>query len=149
VNKRLVLVSILCLLTPSWFTRVAAQRNQSVVDKDSRVVDFEELRYPPLARAARIQGIVVIRVTLDDTGGVKDAEAISGAELLVSDCLTNVKKWRFQPNLQKTAVIVYHFKMPGVSCKSVGSFFMLQGPNFATIVGCEVPVETVQNPTRR
>jgi TonB family protein len=143
-----VLISMVCLLTP-FLSRLAAQRNQSVFDKDIRIVDFEEMKYPPLARAARIQGIVVIRVTLDDTGGVKDAEAISGAELLVRDCLTNAKQWRFQPNPQKTAVIIYHFKMPGGLCKSVPGIFMFRGPNLATIIGCDVSVETARNPTLR
>ena len=138
------LIHILNLLTVCLVGAIAAQGNPTVTDKDIKVVDFEELKYPPIARAARIQGTVVIRVTLDDTGGVKDAEAISGAELLVRDCLTNVKKWRFRPNPQKTAVIIYQFKMPGGECKSVSSLFMFRGPNLATIIGCEVPVETTR-----
>ena len=115
---------------------------QTVLDKDIHVIDFEEMKYPPIARAARIQGIVVIQVTLDDGGAVKDAEAISGAELLVRECLTNAKKWHFQPNSEKTAVIVYHFELPGGECKSVSGLFMFRGPNLATVIGCDVPVET-------
>jgi TonB family protein len=135
-------MSVVCLLTPRWSNRVAAQSDSSVLDKDIRVVDFDELKYPPLARASRIEGIVVVRVTLDDTGGVKDAEAISGRDLLIQDCLTNARKWRFQPNSQKAAVIIYRFEMPGVSCKSVPSLFMFRPRNFVTIIGCDPPVET-------
>jgi hypothetical protein len=83
-----------------------------------------------------------MQVTLDDGGAVKDAEAISGAELLVRECLTNAKKWHFQPNSEKTAVIVYHFELPGGECKSVSGLFMFRGPNLATVIGCDVPVET-------
>jgi|SRR5581483_6130749 len=100
------------------------------------------MKYPPLARAARIQGTVVVRVILEDAGTVKEAEPISGAELLIPDCLTNVKKWRFRPNPRKTAVIVYEFRMPGGECNSVSGLFMFRGPNLATIIGCDVPVQT-------
>ena len=121
-----------------------AQSNPTISSRDSRVVDFEDMRYPPLARTARIQGVVVIRVTLDDAGRVKNADALSGPALLVEDSLANVRKWRFQPNPEKSAVAVYHFEMPGAACKSVASFFMLQGNNLATIIGCEVPVQTAR-----
>ena len=86
----------------------------------------------------RIQGVVVVRVRLDDAGGVTDAVALSGADALVRDCLENVKKWRFEPNAQKSAVVIYKFGMPGGECKSAPSMFMLERPNFAKVIGCDV-----------
>ena len=115
-----------------------------VPDKDIRVIDFEELQYPLMARAARIQGVVVIRVKLDRNGNVTGSEAISGAELLARVCLENAKKWRFQPNPEGAAVIIYHFSMPGGICKSASSLFIFSAPNIATIIGCDVPVSTTE-----
>jgi TonB family protein len=138
------LVCLTGLLTVGTVGHSVAQHDQAIADKDIRVLDFEEMRYPPIARAARIQGVVVMYVTLDESGRVKQARAISGADLLVRDCLPNVKKWRFQPNDQRSAVVVYHFEMPGAECKSASSFFMFRGPNLATIIGCDVPVQTTR-----
>jgi len=117
---------------------VAGQGDQIVLGKDVRVLAYEELNYPPLARSQRIQGVVVVRVRLDDAGGVTDAVALSGVEALVRDCLENVKKWRFEPNAHKSAVVVYKFGMPGGECKSAPSMFMLERPNFAKVIGCDV-----------
>lgn len=121
-----------------------AQRQVPVIVTGELLTSRTRVEISPIARAARIQGTVVMRLTLDDTGGVKDADAITGAELLVRDCLINAKKWRFRPNAQRTAVIIYQFTMPGGECKSVSGIFMFKGPNRATIIGCDVPVETAR-----
>lgn len=144
MKNAFTVVPMLMLLTISLTHPIAAQNRQSATDRDVRVIDFEELKYPPLARAARIQGIVVVRVSLDDKGGVRDAEVVSGVDLLSRDCLANVHKWRFQPNAQKTAVVIYSFTMPGGECRSVSGLFMFKGPNLATIIGCDVPVDTTR-----
>jgi hypothetical protein len=78
----------------------------------------------------------VVRVTLDEQGTVLDAKAISGSDTLIPYCLTNVKKWHFQPHAAKTAVIVFNFRMPEGQRKSPGSLFAFQQPNFATVIGC-------------
>jgi hypothetical protein len=59
--------------------------------------------------------------------------AISGQDVLIPVCLANVKRWRFQPNAENAAVIVYNFRMIEGSSKSGASQFIFQGPNFATI----------------
>jgi len=119
----------------------SAQVEPTVDDRDMRVVHFEELRYPQLARSAHVEGLVVVRVKLNDQGGVTDAIAISGAAVLVHECLTNAKKWTFQPNAQHSAVIVYRFTLPKADCASVTSFFMLEGVNLANITACPLTVE--------
>ena len=129
----------MCLLVMVSLTVVCAQQDSTVNDKDMVVSDFEEIGYPPLARQTRTQGIVVVRVRLGKTGAVTDATALSGSNLLIPASVANAKKWRFQPNAQETAIIVYNFRTPQVGCN--GSFSMLQAPNFVTIIGCDVPVE--------
>jgi TonB family protein len=123
---------------------VRAQQTETVSDSDIKVAEFAELPYPQIARTARLGGVVVIRVKLDDEGRVTDAVAISGLEIFVRDCLTNAKKWRFQPNSRKAAVIVYNFAMPGGLCKSASSFFMFRSSNIAMITGCDETVQTAK-----
>jgi TonB family protein len=135
---RKILVAM-CLVGMVSLTVVHAQQDTSVNDKDMIVSDFEDIGYPPLARQTRTQGVVVIRVRLGKSGAVTDAVALSGSDLLMPASAANAKKWRFQPNAQATAIIVYNFRTPQVACKS--SFSMLQAPNFVTIIGCDVPVE--------
>jgi TonB family protein len=53
--------------------------------------------YPPLARAARVQGTVVLKVTISKTGDVQKVSLISGHPLLVSAAIDAVKHWKFRP----------------------------------------------------
>ena len=105
------------------------------------VAKYEELAYPKGGRAARIQGVVVVRAKLDDDGNVVEARAVSGKEVFLSDCIANAKKWRFRPNAHKAAVIVYNFRLTDGISKSGCDHFMLEAPNFATITTCPVEIQ--------
>jgi protein TonB len=52
--------------------------------------------YPDLARAARIQGLVVIECTIDPSGRVVDARVITGHPLLQNAALDAVRQWRYK-----------------------------------------------------
>ena len=119
---------------------LAAQDEAPIDDKDIKVVHFEELRYPPVAHAARIEGAVVIRVSLDSRGNVVKAAAISGKEPLIDYSLANVKMWKFQPNARSMAVIVYRFAISLEACAPDFRSFMLEG-NVATIMACPGTVQ--------
>ncbi|HTV60669.1 MAG TPA: energy transducer TonB [Verrucomicrobiae bacterium] len=138
VGKLLLLIAI---LVAGYLHGLNAQDVGTVNDKDIKIVHFEELKYPTFARAAHIEGAVVVRVFLDGQGNAVKAIAISGKDALITDSIANARKWKFQPNTQRTAVIVYIFTLPTAACGSVTSIFMLQGANIATITGCPAPVE--------
>jgi TonB family protein len=53
--------------------------------------------YPPLAQAARIEGIVKIKISINEKGEVVDATALSGHEMLKHAAVENVKAWKFTP----------------------------------------------------
>jgi TonB family protein len=55
--------------------------------------------YPPLARQARIQGIVVLKVILNTSGDVESLQLISGHPMLAPAAITAVKQWKYQPFL--------------------------------------------------
>jgi TonB family protein len=56
-----------------------------------------EPEYPPLARAARISGLVVVEVTVDEAGLVTSARAISGHPLLKDAAVNAARQWQFSP----------------------------------------------------
>jgi protein TonB len=58
-----------------------------------------EPTYPPLARAARIQGDVVLSAVIDTNGQIQNLQLVSGHPMLVPAALTAVKAWRYKPYL--------------------------------------------------
>jgi protein TonB len=55
--------------------------------------------YPPLAKQARIQGVVHLSAVIGKDGTIKDLQLISGHPLLVQAALDAVKQWVYQPTL--------------------------------------------------
>jgi len=55
--------------------------------------------YPPLARQARIQGTVTLRVVISKSGDVLNIRLISGHPLLAPASIEAVKQWKYQPYL--------------------------------------------------
>jgi TonB family protein len=55
--------------------------------------------YPPLAKQARIQGIVHLTTTIGADGAVQNLEVISGHPLLVPAAMEAVKQWLYKPTL--------------------------------------------------
>lgn len=114
-----------------------AQQRQTVNDEELSVSSFEEMVYPALARAAGRQGAVVVEVRLDDGGYVVSAKAISGSKMLIPDTLSNVRRWRFHPNPEKTAVVIYEFHLVEGRCNAGrNGLFVLREPNIAIVTTC-------------
>jgi hypothetical protein len=123
---------------------VVAGFGQEPEDKPLRqvLISFEDLDYPTIARAVNQQGIVVVDVKLDDEGTPMTASALTGPELLVSAATTNATKWRFKPNAQRRAIIVYDFSIDSGACHDRSrSLFLLKHPNFAKIESCMNVIE--------
>jgi protein TonB len=55
--------------------------------------------YPPLAKMARIQGVVKLQAIISKDGTIQDLKVISGHPLLVKAALDAVSRWRYQPTL--------------------------------------------------
>jgi TonB family protein len=75
--------------------------------------------YPPLARAAKVTGTVVVEVTVDQTGNVIAARAISGHALLRDAAVEAARKWKFKPAklsgapVQMIGPIIFKFALDG------------------------------------
>jgi protein TonB len=55
--------------------------------------------YPPAAKAAKVQGTVVLKVKIGKAGDVQRVKLVSGHPLLVSAAIDAVKRWKFKPYL--------------------------------------------------
>ncbi|MGC2621534.1 MAG: energy transducer TonB [Acidobacteriaceae bacterium] len=55
------------------------------------------LAYPAIAAAARIQGTVVVQITVDSSGNVVETKVISGPPMLQQAALDCVKQWKYRP----------------------------------------------------
>ena len=55
--------------------------------------------YPALARASRVQGIVIIEATIDSRGNVESARVLRSVALLDQAALDAVRQWKFTPTL--------------------------------------------------
>jgi TonB family protein len=55
--------------------------------------------YPPLAKEARVQGMVRLNAVIAKDGTVRDLQILSGHPLLVPAAVEAVKQWRYQTTL--------------------------------------------------
>ena len=65
--------------------------------------------YPPLARQARTQGVVILEVTIGEDGKVKAVKVLKSLALLEGAAIEAVKQWEFKPtsvNGKPSAVIM-------------------------------------------
>ncbi len=58
-----------------------------------------EPAYPPLAKQARIQGVVVLTAIIGKDGNVQNLQLVSGHPLLAPAAIEAVKQWRYKPFL--------------------------------------------------
>ena len=56
-------------------------------------------QYPAIAKAARIQGTVVLQATISKTGGIENLRVVSGPPMLQQAAMDAVRSWRYRPYL--------------------------------------------------
>jgi TonB family protein len=79
-------------------SNTAAAAQPAVVDyKTLEVIHSQEAGYPRAAKRAGIQGEVVVRVAVSETGNIEDAEVVSGDPLLADAAIKAAKKIKFKP----------------------------------------------------
>jgi protein TonB len=55
--------------------------------------------YPPIAKAARVQGTVVLQATISKTGTIEGLHVLSGPAMLQGAAMDAVRSWRYRPYL--------------------------------------------------
>jgi TonB family protein len=84
------------LLTASAFTQATATR-VSPDEAAQHIAQAPKPPYPPLAEQARIQGNVILEVSIGETGAVGSIRLVRGHPLLAPAAIEAVKKWTYQP----------------------------------------------------
>ncbi|HEY0077008.1 MAG TPA: energy transducer TonB [Pyrinomonadaceae bacterium] len=64
---------------------------------DHRAIEKPAPRYPPIAKSAKVSGTVVVQVTVDETGRVESAYAVTGHPLLQSSAVAAARQARLSP----------------------------------------------------
>lgn len=55
--------------------------------------------YPPIARQARIQGMVVLEAQISKDGKIESLQLVSGHPILAAAAIDAVRQWRYSPYL--------------------------------------------------
>lgn len=82
---------------------------------NGKAISLPKPAYPPIARAARASGTVVVQVLIDENGNVVSAKAVSGHPLLQAVAVSAARQARFSPTklsgqpVKVTGVIQYNF----------------------------------------
>lgn len=120
---RLVLAALcVSLLGQISFAQITSNP-YTVSESDARqhLLQHEEAQYPPIAKAARVQGDVLIGLVISEGGQVTSERVVSGPAMLQQAAMDAVKKWRFTPFqvngvptlAATTLTIPFHIDKPG------------------------------------
>jgi protein TonB len=66
---------------------------------DGMVIDRITPVYPPIARAAGVQGTVVLEATISTSGTIKNLRVVAGPLMLQQAAIDAVSRWRYRPYL--------------------------------------------------
>ena len=82
---------------------------------NGKAISLPKPAYPPIAKAAHASGTVAVQVTIDESGKVISAHAVSGHPLLQASAVQAAYQARFAPTqlsgqpVKVTGVIQYNF----------------------------------------
>lgn len=100
-------------LTVSLVAVFVALTSLGVCQSTPQVRHIESPTYPNLARTAHVEGIVKVRLHLDETGKVTSLDMLSGPPLLREAVETKAKKWIFVPRTGDSLEISFEFHLIG------------------------------------
>jgi TonB family protein len=95
VASFLLLIALTSLALSQTHTEVRVDENVMSVHLLKRVPPV----YPPLARQARIQGTVILKVLINKSGEVANIQLVSGHPMLAPAAIEAVKQWKYDPYL--------------------------------------------------
>jgi protein TonB len=85
--------------TPTAVPKVATPQRVRVSQGVSQGLLIHQVKptYPPLARQARIQGVVVLQAVIGKDGNIQNLKVVSGHPMLAPSALEAVKQWKYKP----------------------------------------------------
>ena len=66
---------------------------------DGALISRSDPIYPEIAKAAHVQGAVVLHAVISKTGDVENLSVISGSPMLTASAIEAVKQWKYKPYL--------------------------------------------------
>jgi len=75
-------------------------------------IKIEKAVYPLEARQKQLQGQVVIRVLVSESGDVENIEVVSGDPVLAKSAIAAAKKWKFRPFIKNGKPVAVYTKLP-------------------------------------
>lgn len=101
---------------PTNARNMGVARQTAPPDSESLVlIKKVKATYPMEAETGQLQGEVVVKLLVDETGEVAQTTVVSGNSVLASSVVDAVKKWRFEPfvrngkSIKVSTVITYDF----------------------------------------
>ncbi len=85
--------------------------------------------YPPVAKAAGAEGTVQVQVTINESGDVTDASAISGHPLLRDSAVEAARQWKFKPTesasqpVKLQGILTFNFVLERKTVPTAGAFY--------------------------
>ena len=73
--------------------------------QEARLLRRVDAVYPPMARQARVSGVVRMQATIGKDGKVRKVEVLSGPPLLKQAAIDAVQKWVYSPSLLNGAAV--------------------------------------------
>jgi TonB family protein len=94
-----ICLSPTCLVPVALAQDASAQPNHDIppADASKSLISKVNPVYPPLARQARIQGTVVMKVAIGTSGDIQHIQLVSGHPMLAPAAIEAVKQWKYQP----------------------------------------------------
>lgn len=77
-----------------------------------RAIHRVDPQYPPAAREARVQGMVILELIIDESGSVREARILKGLPYGMDQAaLDAVRQWRFEPGTQEGRPVAVIFNV--------------------------------------
>ena len=81
-------------------------------DVEPKIVHQTPPKYPQAARAAELEGVVILMLGIDDSGYVVEAKVAQGREGLSGAALAAVRDWRFVPAMRAGKPVAVRVPVP-------------------------------------
>jgi protein TonB len=85
--------------TPPARVTPAAPRRVGGAVRAPQKIHHVAPEYPPIARSARVTGVVILEAIIGEDGGVRNVTVLRSIPLLDNAAVEAVRQWRFTPSL--------------------------------------------------
>jgi hypothetical protein len=106
MRKRTLLVPCLLLSMVAYCSLAVSQHSSNLPDVIGAAVPL----YPPLARAAKVQGTVILTVLVEG-GKVQATKLVSGHPMLSQAAQSNLETWKLVSMPARTFSVTYLYKL--------------------------------------